>query len=140
MIRGRVLSALAPIAVLALTGCTTTAEVPYDAGAVSASVGEVLRVDFGWVKQSVGDNWFLVAEPDSDVLVETGWDLSNDHPECNSGDVGCPVGLVWEFEVVGTGATELVFQYCFRTGPDDCVGGKSEPAPEPVTLTVDVSD
>lgn len=139
MARTHALPALTAAVLLTLTGCSATTEVAHDAGTATASTGETLRVDFGWINTSVGDNWYLVEEPDPEVLREIGKEISDDHPDCDRGDVGCDVGLVWEFEVVGAGTADLVFQYCFRTGLDDCQNGGGEPAPEPVTLTVEVT-
>jgi hypothetical protein len=54
--------------------------------------------------------------------------------------VGCPSELTGDFEAVSQGETTLVFQYCIRTGPDDCVGDSSDgPAPAPVEPTVEVT-
>lgn len=132
------IAALAIALALAVTGCSgADSTVSHDAGTATVAVGETLRVDFGEVNSSVGENWFLVGEPDSVVLTEIGSDA--DASDCG-GDVGCPVDLTWDFEGVGRGETTLVFQYCFRTGPDDCVGDTDDgPAPAPVELTVEVT-
>ena len=121
---------------LALVGCSgADSTVSYDAGTASVSDGETLRIDFGSINPSVGDSWYLVGEPDSAVLTEIG---SETDFECD--EPGCGGELTWDFEAVGQGETTLVFQYCFRSGPEDCVGDNQDSAPpEPVELTVEVT-
>ncbi len=123
---------------LAVSGCSgADSTVSHDAGSATVAVGETLRLDFGEINPSVGDNWFLVGEPDSAVLTEIG-DERDEVSDCDG--TGCGVELTWDFEAVGEGETTLVFQYCFRTGPEDCVGDSSDgPAPAPVELTVEVT-
>ncbi|GAB3225119.1 hypothetical protein GCM10027447_14240 [Glycomyces halotolerans] len=128
---------------LALSACSGEPDeentVSFDAGTATVSAGERLWVDFGWVNFSVGDNWSLVGEPDAGVLAEFDR-YSQTHPDCEDGMAGCESRLYWVFDAVAEGETTLVFQYCFRTGPEDCVGdaGDSDP-PEPVELTVEVT-
>jgi predicted secreted protein len=131
------IAALVIALALAVTGCSgADLTVSHTSGSATVAVGETLRVDFGEVNPSVGDNWFLVGEPDAAVLTETG--SETDDTDCDG--TGCPVELTWDFAAVGQGETTLVFQYCFRTGPDDCVGDSSDgPAPAPVELTVAVT-
>jgi predicted secreted protein len=132
------IAALVIALALAVTGCSgADSTVQHDAGTATVAVGETLRIDFGEVNPSVGDNWFLVGEADPAVMTEIG----SEHDTVSSCDgVGCPSELTWDFEAAGQGTTTLVFQYCFRTGPDDCVGDSSDgPAPAPVELTVEVT-
>ncbi len=84
---------------------------------------------------SVGDNWFLVEDPDSDVLTET--ERTYERPLlCDLGMTECGDQLSWGFDAVAAGETKLVFQYCLRTGLEDCEAGAGMEAPEPVELTV----
>jgi predicted secreted protein len=132
------IAALVIALLLVVSGCSgADTTVSHDAGTATVAVGETLRVDFGEVNPSVGDNWFLVGEPDSAVLTEIG---TATDPVSGCDETGCGVELAWDFEAAGEGETTLVFQYCFRTGPDDCVGDSSDgPAPAPVELTVEVT-
>lgn len=131
-------AALAIASLLAVSGCSMPdVTVAHDAGSATVAVGETLRVDFGEVNPSVGDNWFLVGEPDAAVLTEVGSE-TEEVSDCDG--TGCPAELTWDFEAVGEGETTLVFQYCFRTGPEDCMGDSNDgPAPAPVELTVQVT-
>ncbi|MGH8791421.1 MAG: protease inhibitor I42 family protein [Stackebrandtia sp.] len=156
----RMRSGMAPavILTLALGGCLDpesgelteeseepAASVPADAGIASVSVGETLRVEFGWINSSIGDSWHLVGAPDPSVLTEVGAEYT-DHPDCEEGASGCDSGLAWDFETVAAGTTTVEFQYCYRSAPDDCVGAgldeNGEPAepPPPEVLTVEVTD
>jgi hypothetical protein len=132
------IAALVIALALAVTGCSgADSTVSHTSGTATVAVGETLRVDFGHIKPSVGENWFLVGGPDPAVMTEIG-DETHGAEGCD-GD-GCGVELTWDFEAVGQGETTLVFQYCFRTGPDDCVGDPRDgPAPAPVELTVEVT-
>jgi hypothetical protein len=133
-----------PVVVLSVLGLMLSAcsgpdegnTVSRDAGTATVSIGEELWVDLGLVSTSVGDNWFLVEDPDASVLTET--EQVNERPlACELGMTdGCDDRLLWGFSAVAAGETELVFQYCFRTGLEDCVGGPNTEAPDPVELTV----
>lgn len=127
---------LIPVLALALllAGCSgPDSTVPLDAETASVSVGETLRIDFGKVNPSVGDSWYLVEEPDAAVLTEIGRETRDD-PDCD-GD-GCGNELAWDFEAVGPGETALVFQYCFRTGLDECLADPEREDQVELTVTV----
>ncbi|GAA2319261.1 hypothetical protein GCM10009853_091690 [Glycomyces scopariae] len=127
------------VLLLALAGCTgPDTTVTLDAETVTVTVGETLRVDLGEVNDSVGDNWFLVDGADTGVLADAGSETEGD-TSCE-GD-GCGGILYWDFEATAAGATTLQFQYCFRTGLDDCVGdADGNPPADPVALAVTVTD
>ncbi|WP_460499445.1 hypothetical protein [Glycomyces tarimensis] len=130
--------------VSALSGCSDEGPdeehtVALDAVTATVAAGDRLWVDLGWVDFSVGDVWHLVGEPDAAVLTE--YDrYSETDPDCGECDSGCRSRLYWVFDAAAAGETTLVFQYCFRTAPENCVGdaGDSEP-PDPVELTVEVT-
>jgi predicted secreted protein len=134
MLRSRLLVVVLGL-VLVAGGCTgpRVVEVPASAGSASLAVGETLRVDLGAVNQSIGDSWYLTGRPDPAVLVESGRDFDADCEE-----PGCGGRLTWSFNPTGPGTTVVVFQYCYRSGLDNC-----EPLPDrgpetPVSLTVTV--
>ncbi|GAB4007429.1 hypothetical protein GCM10029992_61150 [Glycomyces albus] len=127
---------------LVLSGCSGPDEdstVPLDSSTATIAVEEELWVDMGEVSTSVGDNWFLVGEPDPEVLAETE-QVHERSLACNLGLTECGDRLYWGFEAVAPGETTLVFQYCLQTGLDDCEGGTGIEAPEPVELTVAVTE
>ncbi|WP_112136890.1 protease inhibitor I42 family protein [Glycomyces dulcitolivorans] len=132
------LAALLSVLALAVSACSGPDDgdtVALDAGTATVAAGEELWVDLGEVSASVGDNWFLVEGPDADVLVETG--TVNERPlACDLGLTECGDRLLWGFDAVAAGETELVFQYCLQTGLEDCEAGTGLEAPEPVELTV----
>lgn len=128
--------------ILVLSGCSGPDDdnaVPLDSGTATVEVGEELWVDMGEVSTSVGDNWFLVGEPDDEVLTET--EQVHERPlACDLGLTQCGDQLYWGFEAVAPGETALVFQYCLRTDLDDCEGGTGKEPPDPVELTVVITE
>jgi hypothetical protein len=130
------------VSVLLLAGCSEPNEddtVPVDAGTATVAAGDELWVYIGEASESVGDNWYLVEEPDSDALVETER-VYKRGLACNLGLTGCDHRLYWGFEATAAGETELVFQYCLRTTLEDCEGGSGQEPPEPIELTVTVTE
>lgn len=103
-------------------------------GAATVPAGGSLRVDFGDVNNSIGDDWFLVGPPDPAVLADAGEEYDS---ECEG--AGCGAHLWWRFDAVAAGSTELVFQYCYRSRPPDCEPMPDRGLAEPVTLTVAVA-
>jgi hypothetical protein len=114
-------------------GCTgpEVIAVAVDGGSAAITVGEVLRVDFGDVNESIGDSWYLVTPPDPGILGDNGRDYDS---ACDMS--GCGSRLWWDFPGVGPGATTLVFRYCYRSRPDNCQPEPSRGPTEPVTLNV----
>lgn len=142
--RGQIVTAmraLVPVAALALSvaGCAgPDVTVALDTGSATVSVGDSLRVDIGRVNGSIGDDWFLIDGADTGVLTDAG---NETEPDADCDGAGCGGRMRWNFEAAATGVTTLVFQYCFQSGPDDCVGGPNdEPAPDPVELEITVTD
>ena len=134
----RRLLALAAACGLALVaaGCLgpRAVDVAVSAGSARLAPGETLRVDLGEVNHSIGDSWYLVGTPDPAVLAEKDQDYDSD---CD--DPGCGGRLRWTFTATGVGSTTVVFQYCYRSRPDNCdpePGGQSD---QPVTLGVTVA-
>jgi len=133
---GLVGSVLAAVTAAGLAGCSSgpekvTAEL--SAGQATLSDGEILRVNFGPYNAGIGDSWYLTTEPDRAVLTDRGQDVDR---ECDM--PGCDGTLHWEFAAVGPGQTTLVFQYCYRSRPDDCDPGPDRGPAQPVTLSVTV--
>ncbi|GAA1659294.1 hypothetical protein GCM10009830_00340 [Glycomyces endophyticus] len=132
-------TALALAAATALAGCSTADEtVALDAGEAAVAVGDTLRVDIGLVRDSVGDNWYLVGGTESGVLADAGKSTEDD-AGCDG--TGCGEFLSWDFEALAAGEAVLRFQYCFRTPLDACEGdADGGPPPEPVEIAVTVAD
>ena len=124
--------AVAAILVTA-AGCTgpTVVDAAVDGGSATLTVGEVLRVDFGDVNESVGDSWYLITPPDPSILGDNGRDYDS---ECDR--PGCGARLWWDFPAVAPGVTTVVFRYCYRSRPDDCQPEPSRGPTEPVPLDV----
>jgi hypothetical protein len=104
------------------------------AGSARLAAGEILRVDFGELNESVGDSWYVVGAPDPAVLTERqrDYDLECDNP-------GCGGHLWWTFTATGAGSTTVVFRYCYRSRPgDDCAPAPGGQSNQPVTLNVTV--
>jgi predicted secreted protein len=133
--RRLLVSALAVALALLVGGCGKNEVVaPVTAGSVHLGNGQTLRIDMGRVNESVGDSWYLVGQPNPDVLVESDQELAAD---CHQ--AGCGGELSWLFDTAGKGATSVVFQYCWRTRPPNCQGKLGQAKPDPVTLTVTVT-
>ena len=103
-------------------------------GAVTLPLGKTLVVDFGYLNNSVGDDWFLVSPPDPAVLTDDGQDYDS---ECD--ESGCGADMSWLFGTAGAGSTTLTFKYCYRSRPPNCDTTEGRGPDEPVTLTVTVS-
>ncbi len=128
--------------ILVLSGCSGPDEdtaVSLDSGTATIAVEEELWVDMGEVSTSVGDNWFLVGEPDMEVLTETE-QVHERSLACNLGLTECGDQLYWGFEAVAPGETVLVFQYCLQTDLENCEAGTGQEAPDPVELAVVVTE
>jgi len=121
---------------LAACGGPHTVDVGYSAGTAQVKAGERLRVDFGTINTSIGDQWFLVSGPDPAVLSDEGQDSTSD---CPAGSSGCSSHLRWMFTAKAAGSTTLVFQYCYRSQPDQCQPQDSRGPADPVRLAVTVS-
>jgi hypothetical protein len=134
--RRLLLTAAAGLALLAV-GCggPRVVDVTVSAGSARLAAGEVLRVDFGAMNESVGDSWYIVGAPDPAVLAEKerDYDLDCDNP-------GCGGHLWWTFTATGVGSTTVVFRYCYRSRPgDDCAPAPGGQSNQPVTLSVTVT-
>jgi predicted secreted protein len=132
----RVLAVAASVVLIATSAACSrhrSISVPVAAGSASLAVGETLRVDMGDVNASIGDAWYVTGAPDPAVLTEKGTELDHD---CRQ--TGCGGRLTWIFTATGPGTTTVVFQYCYRSGPDDCQPqpGRGPSSPVPLTVTV----
>ncbi|GAA1688284.1 hypothetical protein GCM10009830_39840 [Glycomyces endophyticus] len=121
------------VLLLALAGCTSPdTTVTFDAETVTVRVGETLRIEFGRFNGTTGDNWYLVDGADTGVLADAG--------KSTDDDPGAEY-LTWDFDAVAAGETTLVFQYCYRSELDDCVGdADGNGPPDPIQLAVTVTD
>jgi len=119
---------------LSLTACggPRTIVVPLDAGAAHLVVGELLHIDLGPANSSIGDAWYLVGPPDATVLGEGREALD----VCD--EPGCGGRAGWTFPTHGEGTTWVVFQYCYRSGPQDCRAEPDRGPMDPVRFTVTV--
>jgi inhibitor of cysteine peptidase len=126
---------LALAVAMAAAGCAGTRTVPLSAGSAQVATGETFIVDLGDVNESVGDSWHLVGQPDPAVLTDIGRQFEGDCSE-----PGCGGRLTWTFTATGVGSTTIIFQYCFRTRPDNCKPRPGESLAGPVSLQVVVAN
>lgn len=119
----RAAAALTATMVLAATMSSCAAAektVDYTETEVAITTGETLVVDFGNVNSSVGDEWVVVQEPDAKVL---GPAKSRSEYQGEKGTTGSASHLSYRFAAVGSGTTEIAFEYRFRgevpEDPDD---------------------
>ncbi|WP_282826254.1 hypothetical protein [Gulosibacter sediminis] len=145
------LAATLTIAALAVTGCvqasdpdstdangdaqnngdfTVDVTVDYTDDEVTLAEGDVLEVNFGTINTSIGDEWGITAQPDSDVVVNT---VRPGDPNATAVAPGSDTEFSLYFEAVGTGETSVTFQYSYR-------GTATTPAEGPgsTTLTIKV--
>lgn len=141
------LAATLTIAALAITGCaqasdpdstdaqdngdfTVNVTVDYTDGEVTLAEGDVLEVNFGTINTSIGDEWGITAQPDSDIVVNT---VRPGDPNATVVAPGSDTEFSLYFEAVGTGETSVTFQYSYR-------GTETTPAEGPgsTTLTIKV--
>jgi hypothetical protein len=138
MIPVRKIGPLVLVLVFLVAGCDGphTVDVGYSAGTAQVKTGDRLRVDFGTINTSIGDEWFLVTGPDAAVLSDEGQDSTSD---CLPGAAGCDSHLRWVFTAKAAGSTTVVFQYCYRSRPDQCQPQPGRGPSDPVRLAVTVS-
>ncbi|WP_027343556.1 protease inhibitor I42 family protein [Hamadaea tsunoensis] len=111
---------LAPLlagAVLALGGCSHETTISYKDTTATVQRGDALVIDFGKVNGSIGDSWYIVQDGDGRVLAAGERQYTSD---CQGNVAGCGGSLKYEFAARKAGEAELVFQYCYRSGPDNC--------------------
>lgn len=148
--RLRVLMLVAALTIPALAACEDNGNqaqsdpevVTVKAGEASATlrVGETLRIDFGKVNTSIGDNWSVAGKPDQAVLSGP---KENYRPDCQTpGEaVGCGGKLNWEFQARKSGRTDVRYQFCYQSDLPECAYDPERGAPEgPQRLTVTVTD
>ena len=92
-------------------------------------VGETLRIDFGKVNSSIGDNWTVVAKPDQSVLEGP---KENFRPDCQTpGEaMGCGGKLTWEFQALKAGQADVRYQFCYQSDLSNCAFEPGRGAPE----------
>lgn len=116
----------------AVSGCgggeTTFTE---DDRQFEVGAGDRFRIEFQ-ASPGVGDDWNVAGEPDPAVarLVEDGFESDADEELA-----GAPGIEYFVFEAMAPGATEIVFQYCYR----GCGSAEGEPLERTVTFDVVVS-
>jgi predicted secreted protein len=134
MRRALALTCIVVLAFVAAACGPATVEVKATAGSASLAKGETLRVDFGDINESIGDSWYLVTQPDATILTE-----KDQVFDSRCGQPGCASHMTWLFAAVGPGTTTVVFQYCYRTRPENCDNGPGRGPADPVHLTVTVA-
>jgi predicted secreted protein len=149
--RLRVLLLVAALTIPALAACDDNGDsgaaksdsqvVTVKAGQSSATLraGETLRIDFGKVNTSIGDNWSVAAKPDQSVLEGP---KKNFRSDCQTpGEaMGCGGTLVWEFQARSAGRTDVRYQFCYQSDLPECTYEPGRGAPEgPQRLSVTVT-
>jgi len=124
-----------PVLVL-LAGCSAAKHIGVDTSTVEVQQGQTLSVDLGKVNASIGDSWYVVESGDRAILGEPDRKYDSD---CRGDEVGCGGTLSYEFEAVGAGETEVVFQYCYRSRLDACDPGPGRGPATPQTIKVTVT-
>ncbi len=123
--------------VLAVVGCGESGVddprlIDFRSQTVRLGVGDAVVMTDTSFSPGIGDSWSVVTEPDPQIAT-----IEERLRDCDQ--PGCTGELDETVRAVGTGATTIALQYCYRSAPPRCEPRPGEKVPPPVELRVEVS-